>query len=153
VAAAALGVGLVLVPVLVAEPVRVGSGSMAPTYPAGQHVLVAKLGARAHHPHRGDIVAFHLPDLPDLLVKRVVAVAGDTVGIEDGVLVVNGQPRQESYVDYSTVDSTYFGPVAVPAGAVFALGDDRANSVDSRRFGPVPVADIVGRVVARVWPP
>ena len=147
------GGALVLVPVVVAEPVRVGSDSMSPTIRADQHVLVQKVGARVHDPRRGDVVAFRVAGSPDLLVKRSVAVAGDTVGIEDGVLVVNGQQLHESYVDYGMVDSTYFGPVTVPAGAVFALGDNRANSLDSRSFGAVPVAAIVGRVVARVWPP
>src|SRR3954471_17983438 len=58
----------------------------------------------------------------------------------------------EPYIDRAEVGGTYFGPIRVPAGAVFLLGDQRFGSVDSRSFGPVPVDSIVGRVVLRVWP-
>jgi len=144
---------LVLVPLFVAEPVRVSSNSMSPTFHAGDQLLVEKIGKRAHHPHRRDIIAFHVSGSADLLIKRVVAVAGDTVGIEDGVLVVDGRPLRESFVDYNLMDATYFGPVRVPANTVFTMGDNRSNSIDSRRFGPVPTKNILGRVVLRVWPP
>ena len=87
-----------------------------------------------------------------LVVKRVAAVGGDTVGIEDGVLVVNGEAEREGYVDYGSVDGFYFGPVDVPPGEVFLLGDNRANSEDSRDFGPVREDEVVGRVLVRVWP-
>jgi len=75
------------------------------------------------------------------------------LGIEDGILVVNGQPVTERYLDQSRVDGVYYGPVTVAPGCVFMLGDNRANSVDSRTFGPVPAADLVGRVELRLWPP
>jgi signal peptidase I len=87
-----------------------------------------------------------------LLIKRVVAVAGDSVGIADGVLTVNDKPMRESFVDYNLMDATYFGPVHVPSRTVFVMGDNRSDSVDSRTFGPVPVSDIVGRVLLRIWP-
>ena len=144
---------LALAVVIIAEPVRVGSGSMAPTFHAGDQVLVEKLGRRAHHPHRRDVIAFHVPGSSGLLIKRVVAVAGDSVGLADGVLVVNGRQLHESFVDYNLVDATYFGPVQVPPRTVFVMGDNRSDSVDSRRFGAVPTKDVVGRVVMRIWPP
>jgi len=134
-----------------AEPMRVSSGSMAPTYLEGDQVLVAKLGARSGDPARGDVVAFHRPGTGELMVKRVVARAGQEVGIEDGVLVVEGRQVTEAYVDHATVDGTYFGPVRVPHGTVFVMGDARANSVDSRTFGAVPVDAVVGRVVTGLW--
>ncbi len=142
---------LVLALRFVIEPVRVSSDSMSPTYRSGDQVLVLKFGARNDHPHTRDVVAFHRPGSGELLIKRVVAVGGDTVGIEDGVLVVDRHKVRESFVDHAQMDSVYFGPVHVRAGYVFTLGDNRANSVDSRSFGPVPVADVVGRVVARLW--
>jgi signal peptidase I len=137
----------------VAEPARVSSNSMSPTFRAGDQLLVQKFGGRAHHPRRGDVIAFDLPGTSDLVIKRVVGLAGDSIGIADGVLVVNGKPLRESFVDYNLTDATYFGPVHVPAGRVFVLGDNRSDSIDSRTFGPVPADDIVGRVVARIWPP
>ena len=92
------------------------------------------------------------PGSGDLVLKRIVAVGGDVVGIEDGELVVNRRHPAEPYADPASIDSEYFGPVTVPAGAVFVLGDNRANSVDSRDFGVVPVTNLVGRVRARIWP-
>jgi signal peptidase I len=145
---------LLLVSVLfvVTEPVRVHSSSMAPTLRSGDQILVEKRGSRAHHPDRRDIIAFRAPGSSELLIKRVVAVAGDTVAIADGVLVVNRKRVHESFVDYRLTDATYFGPVRVPTGAVFVLGDNRPDSIDSRVFGPVALNRIVGRVVVRLWP-
>ena len=156
----ALLVALVLVVVvglglrwLVAELFLVPSGSMEPTLNAGDHVLVDKLAYRSGRPARGDLIVFHRPRTGEIMLKRVVAVAGDQVGIEDGVLHVNGRARAEPFVDHRQVDSVYFGPVGVPRGDVFVMGDQRGNSVDSREFGPVPVTRIVGRAELRVWPP
>ena len=136
----------------VAEPFRIPSASMAPTLRAGDHVVVDKLAFRIGDAHRGQIAVLHEPSSGDLVLKRIVAVAGDVVGIEDGVLVVNRGRPVEPYADPASIDSEYFGPVTVPAGAVFVLGDNRSNSVDSRDFGVVPVTNLVGRVRARIWP-
>lgn len=143
---------LVLVGLVVLEPVRVSSSSMHPTLEAGDHVLVVKVTPRLRAPARRDVVVLHAPGDATLSVKRVVAVGGDTVALEDGALVVDGIPVPEPEVDASGVDSVYFGPVTVPLGTVFVLGDDRGVSVDSRRFGPVPIGDVVGVVVVRLWP-
>ncbi len=115
--------------------------------------MVDKISARAHVPYRRDVIAFRLRGSDSLIIKRVVAIEGDTVGLDDGVLVVNGNRIQEAFVDYNLMDATYFGPVTVPAGSVFAMGDNRADSIDSRRFGAVPTSDIIGRVMFRLWPP
>ena len=137
----------------VAEPFLVPSGSMEPTLHGGDHVLVDKLAYRSGPPIRGDLIVFHRPRTGEIMLKRVVAVAGDEVGLEDGVLHVNGRARAEPFVDQRRIDSVYFGPVGVPRGDVFVMGDQRGNSVDSREFGPVPVTRIVGRADLRVWPP
>lgn len=137
-----------------AEPFGIPSASMAPTLHKGDSVLVDKLAYWGHRtPARGDLIVFHAPRSGELTLKRVVATAGQTVGIEDGRLVVDGRRPPEPYTDPDAIDSVYFGPVRVPAGAVFVLGDNRANSVDSRQFGSVPDGDVVGRVRARIWPP
>jgi signal peptidase I len=137
----------------VAEPMRVSSNSMQPTYSTGDEILVQKFGAHAREPARGDIVVVHSPLSGGLMIKRVTALGGQTVGIADGVLRVDGHVVPEPYIDRAQVGGTYFGPMRVPAGTVFLLGDQRFGSVDSRSFGPVPVDSIVGRVVLRVWPP
>ena len=89
-------VALVLIRVLVAEPFRIPSASMEPTLRPGDSVLVEKL---ASTPRRGQLVAFHRPRSSDVLLKRVVGTGGDTVGIEDGVLVVMGRQVREPYAD------------------------------------------------------
>ncbi|MFB7338377.1 signal peptidase I, partial [Streptomyces adustus] len=132
------------------EPVRVESTSMEPTLLAGDHLLVDDRAYRDAPPGRGDLVVFDGSD--GTLVKRVVAVAGDTVAIEDGVLEVDGRAVEEPAVDPRTVDGMYFGPARVPDGTVFVLGDNRRHSVDSRQFGPVPVTKVTGRVILRWWP-
>jgi signal peptidase I len=153
----ALGIALIalllLVRIFVAEPFKIPSESMEPTLVPGDQTLVEKRFYDKSAPHRGDLVAFHAPRTGEVLLKRVVAVAGDTVGLEDGVLVVDGKQVREPYANPKAIDSVYFGPVRVPAGQVFVMGDNRANSEDSRDFGSVPTTRIIGRAVARVWPP
>jgi signal peptidase I len=143
---------VLLVPVRlwVAEPMRITTGSMSPSLTPGQHVLTWKLDAGRHEWQPGEIVAFERGS--QVFVKRVVAVGGDRVGIRDGELFVNGRRVPESYADAARIDSVYFGPVSVPAGSVFVLGDNRRNSDDSRDFGAVPTSDIEGRVVGILWP-
>jgi signal peptidase I len=150
-----LGVAVVLALIalraFVAEPFRIPSESMAPTLEPGDQALVTKLGGA---PARGDLVAFHAPRTGEVMLKRVVAAGGDSVGIEDGVLVVNGRKQREAYIaDPDAIDSVYFGPVDVARGSLFVLGDNRANSEDSREFGAVPADRVIGRATARVWPP
>ncbi len=144
---------VVLVPVRlwVAEPLRIVTGSMAPTLRPGEHVLAWKLGSGGHTWRRGEIVTVDRNG-PDPLVKRVIGLAGDTVAIRDGRLLVDGHRVHEPYADPRRIDGVYFGPVRVPAGQVFVLGDDRRNSEDSRDFGAVPVASLRGTVLAVVWP-
>jgi signal peptidase I len=136
----------------VAEPFAIPSESMAPTLRPGDHVLVEKLSYRFGAPRRGDLAVFRSPDGGSLAVKRIVGLAGDRVAIEDGVLAVDGHSQREPYVDYRSVDSVYFGPVVVPRGDVFVLGDNRADSRDSRDYGAVPRRSLIGRVVATLWP-
>jgi signal peptidase I len=149
---AAVIVVLLLVRSFVVEPVRVRSDSMAPTVQAGAVLLVDKVTFHARNPHRGDVVVTSDPRSGQSIVKRVVAVGGDTVGIDNGVLVVNGSTVIEDYIDNANMDGFYFGPDAVPAGHVFLLGDNRDTSEDSRTFGPVAVDDLEGRVLATIWP-
>ena len=133
------------------QPIRVHADSMRPTLHSGDEIVIDRLSLVLRDPHRGELVVANSPS-GGLVVKRVAALGGDSIGIEDGVLVVNGKQQREGYVDYASVDGFYFGPVDVPKGEVFLLGDNRANSEDSRDFGPVPEDEVVGRVLLRVWP-
>ncbi len=143
---------VVAVGAFVAEPVRVSSTSMQPTLIAGDEVLIAKWGDPGGTALRGQIVVLSSPLGGETLIKRVAAVGGDTVGIEDGRLVVNGAVQDEPYVDAALMDGTYFGPVDVADGTLFVLGDNRPDSVDSRSFGAVSDSAVQGRVLTRLWP-
>lgn len=144
---AGLAVVLVVLLVTALEPLRVTSLSMSPTLAEGDQVLVDKLTGWWRPPAVGDVVVFRDPVGDELVVKRVVALGGQTVGLEDGQFVVDGKVRHEPQVDVSRIDSTYFGPVTVPPDAVFVLGDNRSESIDSRTYGSVTRGDLIGRVV------
>jgi signal peptidase I len=128
---------------------RVDSGSMAPTVSPGDLLGVDRWAGPVG---RRDVVVVPHPETGELLVKRVVALGGDRVGLEDGVLVVDGEAVCEPSIDPARQDGVWFGPVTVPAGEVFLLGDDRGSSIDSRDFGTVRVTDVAGLVRLRVWP-
>ena len=145
--------GLLVLRGAVAEPFRIPSDSMAPTLERGDHVLVDKRAYDREAPRPGDLAVFRAPRGGGVMLKRVVAVGGQTVGIEDGALVVDRRRPAEPYTDRDAIDSVYFGPVRVRRGTVFVLGDHRADSNDSRDLGAVPVADLIGRVRTRIWPP
>lgn len=130
----------------VVEPFTVASDSMEPTVPQGSTVVLFK------GPPSGEarsLVAFPNPVDSTLTLKRIVAVGGQIVAIKDATLYVDGIPPDESFVDYESIDATYFGPVTVPDGYVFVLGDNRAVSIDSRDFGPVPKESLTASVI---WP-
>jgi signal peptidase I len=143
---------LLLVRSFALEPVRVRSDSMAPALSSGAMLLIDKVTFRTRDPHRGEIVVAIDPRTGESIVKRVVAVGGDSVGIEDGILVLNGKTVFEDYIDNDNMDGFFTGPDPVPFGHVYLLGDNRETSEDSRTFGPVDVDDIEGKVLVKVWP-
>lgn len=132
------------------------SESMEPTLVNRDRVIVNKLGYQLHDVNRGDLIVFGRPpnepveDIEEL-IKRVVAVEGETVEARDGSVYINRQRLHEPYLTEGTFTAA-FGPVEVPPGHVFVLGDNRGNSRDSRVFGPVDEDLIVGRAFVRVWP-
>ncbi len=127
---------------------RVSEVSMSPTLRDGSIVLVLT----AASVRAGDVVVADDPRGGGQLVKRAVAVAGQRVELDDGVLLVDGSAVCEPLVDQSRVDGVYGGPWTVGDDQVFLLGDARGESVDSRVFGAVGLDSLHGRVVARVWP-
>ena len=140
-----VGVAITLPPAGQAR-LHVASDSMEPTAFAGDWVETESVSTVRLQ--RGDLVTFRSPDGGDLLLKRAVALGGDELAIEDdGVLIVNGVAVVEPYVDPEDVDALYFGPIRVPSGHVFVLGDNRDESIDSLAFGAVPAAAIEGVVV------
>jgi signal peptidase I len=135
------------------------SPSMVPTLNVGDRVLVNKLSYRLHDVHRGDVIVFERPpgasrggedEIKDL-IKRVVAVGGDTIESRNQLVYVNGERVDESYLEPGTPTDN-LPRQTVPEGHVFVMGDNRTNSEDSRVFGPVDEDRIVGRAFMRVLP-
>jgi signal peptidase I len=163
----------------VVEAFWIPSASMVPTLKYGDRVLVNKFIYRFTEPERGDVIVFksveggRLPpaespieriigffrdDGPDRvprqdLIKRVIGVPGDEISVRGGRLYVNGERQREPYVNKKYPDRSFYAPATVPEGHVFAMGDNRANSQDSRIFGPVPKENIEGEAFLRFWPP
>lgn len=142
---------------MVAQSYSIPSGSMKNTLLIGDHVFVNKLYTIFQTPRRGDIIVFESPIKDDdrALIKRVIGLAGDTIAIRDNTVFLNGIRQNEPYAIYTRVgkaDHDYrFGPVAVPEGHLFVMGDNRNNSADSRYFGPLDTENILGKAIVAHW--
>jgi len=162
----------------VAQAFYIPSASMEPQLEVGDRVVVSKLAYHFHDANRGDIVVFDSPEEkggddsalplriihdvleavglrqpPDTeLIKRVIALPGESVEGRDGKVYIDGHELIEPYLREGTPTSD-FPAQTVPAGHLWMMGDNRTNSMDSRVFGPVPIDSVVGRALARVWPP
>ncbi|MEO7836096.1 MAG: signal peptidase I [Acidimicrobiales bacterium] len=131
------------------------SESMLPTLEKQDRVLVNKLSYRLHKVNRGDVLVFERPPneagvIRDL-IKRVVALPGETVEGKNGRIYIDGEALREPYLPRATTTST-FGPETIPTDHIWVMGDNRSNSSDSRVFGSIPTSSIVGRAFVRVWP-
>ena len=141
----------------VAQPYQVEQMSMENTLLPGQYVLVDKLTPRFDTYKRGDIVVFVPPGLsPQSIpyIKRVIGLPKDVVDLRDGHVFINGQELTEPYVFPGQVTDAMGGQdhFVVPSDSLFVLGDHREQSSDSRVFGPVPIANVIGRAWLRYWP-
>lgn len=124
---------------------------MAPHIASGEFVLINTIVYRMHSPARGDIIAFHHDGpTPETYIKRVIGLPGDRVRIDSGAVYVNGTRLDENYVRYP--DRRSFPEVTVPAGSLYVLGDNRADSDDSRFWGFVPEDAVLGKAIAGIWP-
>ena len=139
----------------------VPSGSMLETIHEGDVLLGEMVSLRFGGPQAGDVVTFDSPlSKGETLVKRVIAVGGQTVDLVDGVVYVDGEPLDEPYTSGRPSESlsdlpgsagiSY--PYVVPEGTVWVMGDNRTNSKDSRYFGPIPLDDVTSRVLFIYWP-
>jgi signal peptidase I len=149
---AVLVLGVLAVRAFVVLPVRIASASMEPTLGAGDVVLVSRSGLHPDEVARWDLVVFDDPRNGRRTIKRVVGLPGERVVVLDGVLHVDGRPVSEPWVDPESVDGYYSRTFRVPRAHVLVLGDNRGNSVDSRDYGTLPVEDLDGRLLVRLWP-
>ncbi|MBY0010125.1 signal peptidase I [Paenibacillus typhae] len=165
----AIAIALVLVVLirwLLFKPFIVDGPSMQPNFHTGERVIVNEILYDIRSPQRGEVIVFHVPSEGRDFIKRVIAVAGDTVKVEGDVVTVNGEPVDETYIQ-EAIDARHANNAlynnkdfpneevpdgTVPEGHVFVMGDNRSDSTDSRMIGYVPLGDIVGRADLIFWP-
>jgi signal peptidase I len=164
----------ILIKTFIIQPFWIPSESMVPTLEIDDRVLVSKLSYRFGEVERGDIVVFETGPEEDLtlpeavvravldalgirdpgredLIKRVIAIGGDTIEIRDNRVVVNGVPLEEPYLN-DGVSMADQAPQEIPEGEIWVMGDNRNQSQDSRRFGPIDADAVVGEAVVLIWP-
>lgn len=148
--------------ILIVEPRYIPSLSMYPTFDINDQLAVEKVSKWVRPPARREVVVFDPPPIfwelsareadGEAVIKRVVAVAGDTVEVKsDGRLYVNGELQEEPFTNEAAEYT--LSPLQVPAGSVFVLGDNRNHSFDSHYWGFLPVENIIGHAVFKYWPP
>jgi signal peptidase I len=156
----------------VVQAFKIPSGSMKPTLLIGDHILVNKFiyGVKIPYlssvllpvkdPQRGDIVVFKFPVDPRKdFIKRVIGVPGDVVEIQDKTIFINGRRVNHDYGVFSDPrviagnlkPRDNLGPITVPPGALFVMGDNRDESFDSRFWGFVPIRDVSGKAFIIYW--
>ena len=164
---------------MVAQAYQIPSGSMERTLLVGDYIYINKmlygseidLGVGDHRvfhhrfpgfrkPEPGDIIVFRYPVDPRKdFIKRCVAVEGQTVGVRNKILYVDGKERDEPYVIHEDEriiprelnPRDNFGPIVVPKGSIFMMGDNRDNSLDSRFWGPLPIELVKGKAIFRYF--
>jgi signal peptidase I len=133
------------------------SASMEPTLQIGDRIIVSKLSIDFGTINRGDIVVFKAPPAENCgepvtdLVKRVIGLPGDHLRSVGDTIYVNGKKLDQTWT-YTKPFGQAIGQVTVSAGHYFMMGDNRADSCDSRMWGTVPKNDIIGKAFLRIWP-
>ena len=145
------------------EVFEVPTGSMLETIQLDDRIVGEKLSYRFRVPQRGEIVTFNNPSKDGTtLVKRVIALGGQTIDLQAGRVVVDGEVLDEPYVnglESLPLDQqlTGIGPISypytIPKDCIWVMGDNRTNSKDSRFFGSVPVSEVTSHAVWTIWPP
>ncbi|HEV2644950.1 MAG TPA: signal peptidase I [Acidobacteriaceae bacterium] len=135
------------------QPVRVEGPSMQPGLQDDDRLFINKIAYRMGEIHRGDVVVFQYPrDHTKSYIKRVIALPGDRLRIEDGTVYVNGSQLMEPYVPNRYSDDRSEAEIILPTHEYFVMGDHRSISSDSREFGPVDRGLIYGKAVFVYWP-
>jgi len=137
----------------VAQAFRVQGTSMEPLLGDNERIVVNKLAYRLQPIERGDVVVFWYPRDPAVsFIKRVVGLPGETIELRRGVVYVDGRRVDESFIPRSYRDRDSLGPVEIPSGHYYVMGDHRSSSNDSRNWGEVPEKYIYGKAFFRFWP-
>lgn len=146
-------VASVLIITFLYQPVRVEGTSMLPRLEDQDRLFINKFVYDFSAIHRGDVVVFRYPlDPSKSYIKRVIALPGDRLWIDQGVVWLNGKPLKEPYVPRQYRDTDSMAEMVIPKGMYFMMGDHRNISSDSRAFGPVKRSLIYGKAVFVMWP-
>ncbi|MBI4709231.1 MAG: signal peptidase I [Candidatus Portnoybacteria bacterium] len=140
------------------QPFFVKGASMEPNFEDNQYLLIDEISYRFREPQRGEVVVFKYPLKPsEFYIKRIIALPGESVQIKDSKISVYNKEHPDGF---SLDESSYLGTIpmsdepkiTLKENEFFVLGDNRQASYDSRRWGPLPREDLIGRVWIRVWP-
>jgi signal peptidase I len=145
----------ILIILFLYQPVKVEGTSMMPALADQERIFINKFVFRfgMGGVSRGDLVVFWFPQDPSKsYIKRVIGLPGDVVEVDEGIVLVNGRPIEESYVPEEYRDRLSAPSVRVPEDHYYVLGDHRSSSNDSRAWGTVPRKYIYGRAVFIYWP-
>lgn len=146
-------VASVLIITFLYQPVRVEGTSMLPRLEDRDRLFINKFVYHISAIERGDVVVFHYPRDPEKsYIKRVIALPGDRLRIEHGVVWLDGKRQLENYVPEEYRDTRSISEIVVPEGTYYMMGDHRSISSDSREFGPVERSLIYGKAVFIYWP-
>lgn len=144
---------------LILQPHKIKGASMSPNYPDGEYLLTDKVTYRFSEPDRGDIIVFEAPTNDGQeYIKRIIALPGEEISVQNGKVFINGRQLNESYIaeDMETSSGAFLTEgesKLVPQEEYFVLGDNRPHSSDSRAWGFVPKEKITGRAWVIYWPP
>ena len=142
----------VVIRMFIIEPFYIPSGSMEPTLLINDRIIVSKVSYYFNEPERGDIVVFKYPKDPERnFVKRLIGKPGEVIELRDSKLYVDGKQVAQNFLPPG-LEYPDYGPIKVPEGQYFMLGDNRNNSEDSRYWGTLPEENIIGKAVVIYWP-
>lgn len=140
------------------QPFQVEGSSMEPGFHSGEFLLIEKLSYRFRGPQRGEVIVFKYPKRPTVdYIKRIIGLPGETVRIQDGTVLISGEPLSEPYLDANEQTVVSNNPqvpyeITLDRREYFVMGDNRTRSSDSREWGPLAEQFIIGRSSLILYP-
>ena len=153
-----IGSLFIVVYLFIMQPNQVKGASMEPTFQSGDYIFTSKITYKFRPIKRGDVIVFKSPKNPDIdYIKRIIALPGDTLLVDNGIIYVNNNQVNENYISEQTNlwNGGYIKEgvsVTIPEEDIFVMGDNRPRSSDSREFGPISIDSIIGNVIYRYFP-